>query len=80
MNRDLAYRLRDEADQCRQDGVSDIAGLLDEAATALMAMAYVGDLMRARDWSLRTPREVADIVADAIEAALESPQPAGPTR
>lgn len=32
---DLILRLQDEADLCRNDGASDIAALLDEAAEAM---------------------------------------------
>lgn len=32
---DLISRLQDEADLCRNDGATDIAALLDEAAEAL---------------------------------------------
>lgn len=34
---DLASRLSDEADLCRNDGADDIANLLDEARRALVA-------------------------------------------
>ena len=38
---DLISRLQDEADLCRNDGASDIAALLDEAAEALRVKRVV---------------------------------------
>jgi hypothetical protein len=37
---DLISRLQDEADLCRNDGASDIAALLDEAAEALKGAGF----------------------------------------
>lgn len=37
---DLISRLQDEADLCRNDGASDIAALLDEAAEALRTTMF----------------------------------------
>lgn len=38
---DLISRLQDEADLCRNDGATDIAALLDEAAAALRGDGYL---------------------------------------
>ncbi len=44
---DLIQRLSDEADLCRNDGATDIAGLLDEAQAALEQQAAQIEALRA---------------------------------
>lgn len=43
MKSDLPHRLIDEADLCRNDGVDDLAALLEEAAAALICQGYCKD-------------------------------------
>lgn len=62
MTADLIKRLYDEADQCRNDGATDIAGLLDEAAEAL----------RRASVTVQVPREPTQLMCQAAQESLRS--------
>lgn len=57
---DLISRLQDEADLCRNDGASDIAALLDEAAAALKEQPYIRAQVAPGVWAYVPRRPESD--------------------
>ena len=69
---DLIQRLSDEADLCRNDGATDIAGLLDEAQSALEQQAAQIEALRADTERYRWLRNQKESLYYLIPGAREA--------
>lgn len=71
--RDIADRLSDEADLCRNDGANDIAALLDESVLELFALREQLVAVQARVSRLSAPltqQEAHEFLGNAVNFRL----------
>ena len=77
---EIVKNLRDEADLCRNETATDVADLLDDAASCIVAMASQFNALKAERDRLKAHAEALENIETSLRragATLPAPEPTG---